>query len=64
MVFRAPYWAVIGAIEYVFNSVHTLLEILFDNVTNVEELILCVENIIASMPCFCPCLEHVGFIYN
>ena len=64
VVFRAPYWAVDGAIEYVFNSIHTLLEVLFDNVANMEELILCVENIMASMPCFCPYLEHVGFIYN
>ena len=61
VVFKAPYWAVDGAIEYVFNSIHTLLEVLFDNVANMEELILCVENIMASMPCFRPYLEHVGF---
>ena len=64
VVFRAPYWAVDGAIEYIFNSIHTLLEVLFDNIADMEELILCVENIMASMPSFRPYLQHVGFRYE
>ena len=63
VVFRAPYWSVDGAIEYVFNTVHTLLEILFDNIADMDELILCVENVIASIQSFTSYLEHVGFVY-
>ena len=63
VVFRAPYWAVDSAFEYVFNSIHTLLEVLFDNVADMDALIACVENIMASMPSFRPYLKHVSFVY-
>ena len=61
--FRAPYWVVDGAIEYVFNSIHTLLEVLCDNVADMDELITCAENIMAFMPSFRPYLEYIGFVY-
>ena len=63
VVFRAPYWAVDGAIEYVFNTVHTMIEVLFGNVNTFEELQVVVDNIIAALPSFVRYFTHVGFVY-
>ncbi len=48
IVFCAPYWSCNGAIEYVFNTIHTLLQMLTEGIGSrtVEELIDKVDNII------------------
>ena len=63
IVFRAPYWAVDGAVEYVFNTTHSLIEVMFNNVDNLISLELVLREIIASMQIFRPYFEHVGFLY-
>ena len=52
VVFRAPYWAVDDAIEYAFNTVHTMIEVLFGNVNTFEELQVVVDNTVAAVPSF------------
>ena len=37
VVYRAPYWAVDGAIEYVFNTLHSLLEVMYNRISNMQE---------------------------
>ena len=45
VVYRAPYWVVNGAMEYVFNTVHTLVEVLFNQMQNMEDSIRLSQNI-------------------
>ena len=37
-VFRAPYWAVDGAIEYVFNTMNTMLMIHYNELRTIGDL--------------------------
>ena len=46
VVFRAPYWSCDGAIEYVFNTIQTHLQMDDDGVDNVDDLIEEIDNII------------------
>ena len=65
VVFRAPYWSCDGAIEYVFNTIHTFLEI--DNgqhMEDVEALVNRINLIIGSLPAFRRYFLHVGFKDN
>lgn len=65
VVFRAPYWSCDGAIEYVFNTIHTYLEM--DDGTHLEDanaLVNKINLIIASMGSFCRYFLHVGFQDN
>ena len=39
LVFRAPYWAVDGAIEYVFNTIHTGLLMYYNQLRDMDELV-------------------------
>ena len=63
VVFRAPYWSCDGAIEYVFNTIHTMLQSADNVVDNVDELILEIDDIIFRMVpnSFRPYFVHVGF---
>ena len=63
VVYRAPYWSVDGAIEYVFNTIHTMVEVLFNNINNLDDLITVVDHIITLLPTFQPYLQHVVFEY-
>ena len=63
VVFRAPYYAVDGAIEYVFNTVQTNLMVEYknnfhslDDLRNTVNLL-----IIGAIPTFRPYFDHVGF---
>ena len=65
IVFRAPYWSCDGAIEYVFNTIHTFLEM--DNglhMENVDALVNRINLIIGSLPAFRRYFLHVGFKDN
>jgi len=65
VVFRAPYWSCDGAIEYVFNTIHTLLEV--DDGTRIEDVNFLVNRInliIGSMPSFRRYFLNVGFPDN
>jgi hypothetical protein len=65
IVFRAPYWSCDGAIEYVFNTIHTHLEM--DNGTHmvdVQSLVNRINLIIGSIPSFRRYFLHVGFPDN
>ena len=39
VVYRAPYWSVDGAIEYVFNTIHTKLQQRYQQISNMVELV-------------------------
>ena len=64
IVYRAPYWSCDGAIEYVFNTLHTFL--LMDEVAGVttsENLMVRIDNHIYRLAekSFRPYFDHVGF---
>ena len=61
LVYRAPYWCVDGAIEYVFNTVHTILLSYYNRISNMDELKNAALLIFGSIPTFTPYFEHVGF---
>jgi len=65
VVFRALYWSCDGAIEYVFNTIHTYLEM--DDGTHLEDandLTNKINLIMASMGSFRRYFLHVGFQDN
>jgi hypothetical protein len=62
-VFRAPYWAVDGAIEYIFNTIHSNLQQHFNEIHDLTELENRIHLIVASMGSFRPYFENVGFTY-
>jgi hypothetical protein len=61
VVYRAPYWAVDGSIEYVFNSLQTLLRSQLYNIANENELIAAIYRSIQSMNDFGGYFRNVGF---
>ncbi|KAL7524042.1 hypothetical protein ACHAXR_001378, partial [Thalassiosira sp. AJA248-18] len=60
-VFRAPYWPVDGAVEYVFNTVQTRLQVYFNQLTTMNELRNRINLIIGTIPSFHRYFVHVGF---
>ena len=50
LAFRAPYWAVDGPIEYVFNSIQNELTINMPRIKNATDLINEINHAIASIP--------------
>lgn len=64
IVFRAPYWSCDGAIEYVFNTIHTFLEMNDDKMENVTALENRLNLIIGSLDMFRRYFLHVGFLDN
>ena len=61
IVFRAPYWAVDGAIEYVFNTIHTGLLTYYNEISTMDELLNSSLLIFGYIPSFRPYFQHVGF---
>ena len=61
LVFRAPYYAVDGAIEYVFNTIHTGLLSYYNTITTMDELSNAAALIFGNIPTFVPYFQHVGF---
>ena len=64
IVFRAPYWSCDGAIEYVFNTLHTfLLMDEDDGVTTSDNLMMRIDDHIfrLTQKSFRPYFVHVGF---
>lgn len=64
IVFRAPYWSCDGAIEYVFNTIHTFLEMNDDEMEDVDALENRMNLIIGSLGSFRRYFLHVGFLDN
>ena len=65
VVFQAPYWSCNGAIEYVFNTIHTHLE-MDDNIdmADVNSLVNRINLIVGSLPSFRQYFLNVGFPDN
>jgi hypothetical protein len=64
VVFRAPYWSCDGAIEYVFNTLQTRLQMDVQGVETVLELVGKIGGIIGDMAAFKNYFIHVGFPDN
>ena len=64
VVFRAPYWSCDGSIEYVFNTIHTILEGNREKMEDVNALVNRINLIIGSMESFRRYFLHVGFPDN
>jgi hypothetical protein len=62
VVYHAPYWSCDGAIEYVFNTLQTNLQVDVNGVGTVYQLMNKINTIIANMPQFKPYFIHVGFL--
>ena len=65
VVYRAPYWSCDGAIEYVFNTIHTKLQMSnkITGATTLDDLRDKLDDIILHMSTtsFRPYFVHVGF---
>lgn len=61
VVYRAPYWSVDGAIEYVFNTIHTKLQQQYQQISTMDELTNSVNIIIGQFQSFKKYFVHVGF---
>jgi len=64
LVFRAPYYPVDGAIEYIFNVIQCALRIRLREIHSTDDYIEVLTNIIQNIPDFSPFFSHVGFVYN
>ena len=64
VVFWAPYWSCDGAIEYVFNTLQTRMQMDVHGVKNVLELVGKIGGIIGDMLSFKNYFIHVGFPDN
>ena len=63
IVYRAPYYPVDGAIEYVFNAIQCTLRINLREISDTDDFTNHLRLIITNFPNFAPFFEHVGFIY-
>jgi hypothetical protein len=65
IVYRAPYWSCDGAIEYVFNTIHTELE-MDDGVAmeKIDDLENRINNIVGGLPGFRRYFLNAGFKDN
>ena len=63
LVFHAPYWAVDGPIEYIFNTIQNTLTINMPRIRNVDDLINELNNAVARIPQeeFQRYFEHCGY---
>ena len=62
LAFRAPYYAVDGPIEYVFNTIQCLLRVHMRDIVTQLDLQTKLEEVIASIPTFAPYFHHCGFV--
>ena len=60
-VFRAPYWPVDGAVEYVFNTVQSKLRIFFNRLVTMDDLRNRINLTVGGIYSFRRYFEHVGF---
>ena len=60
-LFRAPYWAIDGPMEYIFNTIHVLLLQHYGDVHDLDELENVTDTIIAGMSNFIRYFLHVNF---
>jgi hypothetical protein len=61
VVFRAPYWAVDGSIEFVFNTIQTLLRSKLSEINNDNDLLQAIHQTIQGKVDFGPYFRKVGF---
>ena len=64
LVFRAPYYAVDGPIEYVFNTIQSILRTNMHNITDHASLLNEIDNAIASIDDFSPYFVNCGYWRN
>lgn len=64
VVYRAPYWAVDGPIEYVFNTLQSMLKSRLHQIRNMDDLQQAVYQSIQSMDNFGPYFVNCGFNIN
>jgi hypothetical protein len=64
VIFRASYWSCDGAIEYVFNTLQTWLQMDVYGVDTVFDLVNKINTIIGGLPSFKRYFLHVGFPDN
>ena len=62
VVFRAPYWAVDAPIEYIFNTIQSLIRARLYEIKNGNELVLAIYQSIQSIENFSNYFINVGFI--
>ena len=62
VVFRAPYWPVDGPIEFVFNTLQTLIRARLYQIRNSEDLVQAMYQAIASIDSFANYFINCGFI--
>ena len=60
-VFRAPFWPVDGAVEYVFNSIQSKLRIYFNRLETMDNLRNRINLAVGGTHSFHRYFEHVGF---
>lgn len=60
-LFRAPYWAIDGPMEYIFNSVHVHLLMNYGEVNDLDELENVTDTIIANLGNFVRYFLHCNF---
>ena len=64
IVYRAPYWSCDGAIEYVFNTIQTKLQMDPKAVDSIHRLVNKMNGIVGDMTLFKPYFLHVHFPDN
>ena len=61
VVYRAPYWSCDGPIEYVFNTLQVKIQMCFNEIDSVVELVDEVNRIVKELGPFTDYFVHVGF---
>ena len=64
VVYRAPYWPVDGAIEFIFNTIQSLMRGRAYEIYNEDDLLAAIYESIQSIDSFANYFENVGFIRN
>ena len=64
VVFRAPYWPVDGPIEFIFNTIQTLVRAKLYEIVTGEHLVGAIYEAIASIDSFVNYFINCGFVLN
>ena len=64
VVYRAPYWPVDGAIEFIFNTIQSLMRGRAYEIYNEDDLLAAIYESIQSIDSFANYFENLGFIRN
>ena len=62
VVYRAPYWPVDGAIEFIFNTLQSLMRARSYEINSENDLLASIYESIQSIDTFATYFENVGFI--